>query len=251
MIALVIQARMGSTRLPGKVLREICGVPMLALLLSRLKDAKRIDAIVVATSTDKLDDALAEFCARFGVACYRGSESDVLDRYYKAALPFNPDHVVRVTADCPLNHAEVVDFVVDAYLESGCDYYSNSNHEPDYLEDGFDVEVFSFAALEAAWKNARLLSEREHVTPYIKNSGHYTCGWKKYRADYHTKLSVDSPADFAAVTAIFEHFAPERQFGMADVLDLLAKKPEIQRLNSDSVINAGYAKSLKNDREIE
>ena len=242
---------MGSTRLPGKVLREICGAPMLSILLNRLKDAKCIDAIVVATSTDKPDDAIADFCARFGVACYRGSESDVLDRYYKAALPFNPDHVVRVTADCPLNNAEVVDFVVDAYLESACDYFSNSNQEPDFLEDGFDVEVFSFAALETAWKNARLLSEREHVTPYIKNSGLFKCAWKKFQRDYNYKLSVDSPADFAAVTAIFEYFAPKRHFGMADVLDLLAKKPEIKQLNSESVINAGYAKSLKNDREVE
>ena len=113
------------------------------------------------------------------------------------------------------------------------------------------MEVFSFKALEASWKNARLLSEREHVTPYIKNSGLFRCGWRKFNSNYKYKLSVDSPADFAAVSTIFDSFSPDHHFGMNAILDLLARRPEILLINRESIINAGYKKSLKNDREIE
>ncbi|MES2680976.1 MAG: glycosyltransferase family protein [Bacteroidota bacterium] len=248
---LIIQARMGSSRLPGKVLKEIKGHSLLEIQQLRINQSKLVNKIVIATTVNKEDDAIEAFCKAKNIDCFRGSESDVLDRYYQAAKPFSPDHVIRVTSDCPLHHHTVVDFVIDQYLLSGKDYFSNSNHEPEFLEDGFDTEVFSFAALETAWKEAKLLSEREHVTPYIKNSGKFKCGWKKYDKGYQYKLSVDSESDFKAVETIFKSFASITDFTMADVIKLLEARPEILELNKESVINSGYVKSVQNDKKID
>lgn len=250
MTVLIIQARMGSSRLPGKVLKPIRNVPALQVLLTRVSKTKTIDKIIVASTTNKEDDAIELLCNSIGVHCYRGSDWDVLERFYLAAKPFNPETVVRITSDCFLHDHKVIDFVVQKFKDSGLDYFSNSNHEPDYLEDGFDVEVFSFAALENAMHNAKLLSEREHVTPYIKNSGKFACGWEKYLPDYHHKLSVDTQNDFNAVEQIFEEFDSLTEFGMLEVAELLKKKPELRALNAESVINAGYKKSLEQDRTI-
>lgn len=247
---LIIQARMGSTRLPGKVLKKIKDIPLLALQQMRIRDARLVDKIVIATTTNPEDDAIEQFCKEYDIFCSRGSDWDVLDRYYKAAQAHAPVNVIRVTSDCPLHHHTVIDFVIGEYLKSGKDYFSNSNHEPDVLEDGFDVEVFSFSSLETAWKEAKLLSEREHVTPYIKNSGKFSCGWKKYNTGYHYKLSVDSENDFKVAEAVFSSFDSITDFGMNEVVGLLQRNPEILRLNQDSVINSGYHKSIQNDQEI-
>jgi spore coat polysaccharide biosynthesis protein SpsF (cytidylyltransferase family) len=247
---LIIQARMGSTRLPGKVLKPIRGHSLLELQQMRIRQARLVDRIIIATTTNPEDDAIEAFCLEKGILCSRGSDWDVLDRYYQAARPFAPDNVIRITSDCPLHHHSVIDFVVGAFLNSGKDYFSNSNHEPDFLEDGFDVEVFRFPALETAWKEATLLSEREHVTPYIKNSGKFSCGWQKFSPDYTYKLSVDSEDDFRAVEAIFGAFDTVTDFGMAEVIALIRKNPDILELNKDSRINSGYLKSIQNDKKI-
>lgn len=247
---LIIQARMGSTRLPGKVLKTIKGYSLLELQQLRIRPAKLVDKIVIATTQNREDDAIEQFCKEKNILCSRGSDWDVLDRYYQAAKNFQPKNVIRVTSDCPLHHHTVIDFVIQEYLKSGKDYFSNSNNEPDFLEDGFDVEVFSFSALEIAWKEAKLLSEREHVTPYIKNSGKFSCGWKKYNPDYQFKLSVDSENDFRVAETIFSSFDSISEFTMNDVCELLKKKPQILELNKDSIINSGYQKSIQNDKEI-
>lgn len=247
---LIIQARMGSTRLPGKVLMNINGKTILDNLIDRISPAKTIHKIVVATTTNEEDNTIETFCEEKQVAFSRGSDWDVLSRFYEAALPYKPTHVIRVTSDCPLHHHRVIDFVVQEYLNSGDDYFSNSNHEPDVIEDGFDTEVFSFAALERAHKEAKMLSEREHVTPFIKNSGHFKCGWKPYNKEYHYKLSVDSPADFAAVARIFEELKSTKDFGMEEVIALLKKKPDILELNKESIANSGYQKSINNDKKV-
>lgn len=247
---LIIQARMGSTRLPGKVLKTIKGIPLLEIQQMRIRPAKLVDEIIIATTTNPEDDAIEQFCNDKNIQCSRGSDWDVLDRYYNAAKKYNPANIIRVTSDCPLHHHSVVDFVIDEYLRSGKDYFSNSNHEPDFLEDGFDVEVFSFKALETAWQEAKLLSEREHVTPYIKNSGRFSCDWKKYNQAYHYKLSVDSENDFKAAETIFNAFDSITDFGMNEVLELLKDRPEILELNKDSIINSGYIKSIQNDKHI-
>ncbi len=250
MNVLIIQARMGSSRLPGKVLKTIKGSPLLELLYNRIKPAKLIDKIVIATTTNPEDDAIENFAVQKIIPYYRGSEQDVLDRYYQAAKPYQPTNVIRVTSDCPMHHHTVVDFVVQHYLDSGKDYFSNSNHEPDFLEDGFDVEVFSFKALETAWKEAIMHSEREHVTPYIKNSGKFTCAWNKFNPNYQFKLSVDSPDDFKMAEAIFNSFETITDFGLNDVVDLFYNKPELLQLNQESEINSGYKKSLQNDKKV-
>lgn len=247
---LIIQARMGSTRLPGKVLKTIKGLPMLEIQLMRLAKAKLVDQIVVATTTNPEDDKIADLCHDLNIPFSRGSDWDVLARYYSAAKEFNPDNVIRVTSDCVLHHGEVVDFVVSEFLKSGKDYFSNSNHEPEFLEDGFDVEVFSFKALETAFNEAKLHSEREHVTPFIKNSGKFKCGWKKFNPAFNYKLSVDTPDDFALASLIFNHFSSLTEFGLNDVVELLQQNPGLLQVNSSSVINSGYKKSIENDKEI-
>lgn len=242
---------MGSTRLPGKVLKKIKGYTLLELQQQRIASSKLVDNIIIATTTNAEDDAIAAFCSSNNIQFYRGSDWDVLDRFYQAALPFNPTNVVRLTADCPMHHHEVIDFVIEEYLKSGKDYFSNSNNEPDFLEDGFDVEVFSFAALKTAWEEAKMLSEREHVTPFIKNSGKFDCGWKKFNQEYQYKLSVDSLEDFKMAEAIFQSFPSIVDFGMSDVVQLLKTNPEILEINKESKINSGYLKSLENDKSIE
>ena len=142
----------------------------------------------------------------------------------------------------------MIDKVFNNYIKSGKDYFSNSNQEPDYLEDGFDVEVFTFEALAFAWKNAKLLSEREHVSPFIKKN--FACGWKKVHESYNYKLSVDTENDFLLVKQIFKELENSKYFSINEVVDLLIKKPHLLDINKESRINSGYLKSLKNDKEI-
>jgi spore coat polysaccharide biosynthesis protein SpsF (cytidylyltransferase family) len=241
---------MGSSRLPGKVLKKIGAKTILEHLISRIKKSSLINEIVVATTVNPEDDAIEVFCKANTLNFFRGSDWDVLDRFYGAALPFHPANVIRVTSDCPLNCGKVTDFVIGEFIRSGKDYFSNSNHEPHFLEDGFDVEVFKFSALQTAWHEAKLLSEREHVTPYIKNSGKFSCGWKKYSAEYNYKLSVDTEADFKAVSEIFNELKQNEDFCMEEVIELLKRKPQIASLNKESEINSGYKKSLKEDKNV-
>ena len=252
MITCIIQARMGSSRLPGKVLKPVAGKSILEHVISRLSLSSFVDQFIVATTTQPEDDAIQEFCEDLGIDCFRGSDWDVLDRFYHAAQQHEVsgnDTVVRICCDNPLHSHEVLDFCIAEYEKRGVDYFSNSNHEPDYLEDGFDVEVFSFRALEHAWKNARLLSEREHVTPFIKNSGSFRCEWKKADDEYNYKLSVDTLQDLQVVETIFNELEDQPGFGIHDVVKLLKNKPGILEINKDSVINSGYKKSLEEDRE--
>ena len=251
MILALIQARMGSTRLPGKVLKNINHQSILENLMERVRPSKLVDQFVVVTSTNPEDDAIETLCKAKGYACSRGSDWDVLDRFYKATLNYTDvKTVVRLTSDCPLHSHKVVDFVVNEFLKSGKDYFSNSNNEPDFLEDGFDVEVFTYESLCSAWKEAKLLSEREHVTPFIKFSGQFTCGWKKSCADYTYKMSVDSPQDFEAVAAIFEALKNTADFGIEEVTALLKTHPEILDKNKESIANSGFQKTIANDKIV-
>ncbi|MDX1907979.1 MAG: glycosyltransferase family protein [Bacteroidia bacterium] len=249
----IIQARMGSSRLPGKVLQPLADKPLVGHVYDRVRRSALLDQVLIATTTQPEDDALAAYCEAQGIPVHRGSDWDVLDRFYGAATlgDTRPEVIVRITADCPLHHGEVVDFALKAFAAAGTDYFSNSNHEPDVLEDGCDTEVFTFVALETAWREANLLSQREHVTPFIKDSGLFTCAWQKAFPDWTQKLSVDTPADFAAAEAIFAAFAPDVYFSPSLVPALLRDRPDILRLNETSVINAGYLKSLAEDRVID
>lgn len=221
----IIQARMSSTRLPGKVLKPVLGHPLLHYLLERVGPARRINRWVVATSTDGSDEPIAAWCAQHGVACFRGSLRDVLDRYYRCAVEWQPDAVVRLTADCPLHHYAVVDEVVQSFWASNLDYATNSF--PPMYEDGFDTEVMRFAALEWAWRTTSQPSEREHVTTAIRSRRTFNLLFRKVNSGYDYKLSVDTSTDFMIVTRIIEALAPGNPFfTMDDVVTLIRQHPE-------------------------
>jgi len=248
---LIIQARMGSTRLPGKVLMKINHQTILENLVERVAPSKLVNKFIIATTTNTEDDAIEQLCKQKNWNCFRGSDWDVLSRFYFAAKQFdNVTNVIRATSDCPLHTHKVVDFVIDEFNKSGKNYFSNSNNEPHFLEDGFDTEVFTFKSLETAFNEATKLSEREHVTPYIKFSGKFSCGWKKSNANYTYKMSVDSPDDFEAVKTIFEELKNIPDFGIDEVTNLLQLKPEIIEKNKSSIANTGYLKSIENDKSV-
>jgi spore coat polysaccharide biosynthesis protein SpsF (cytidylyltransferase family) len=250
----IIQARMGSSRLPGKVLMKVAGKAILGQVVQRLKPAASIDKIVVATTTNPEDEAIEKYCESAGIVCFRGSDWDVLDRFFQAAKKNEAQHgdlIVRICCDNPIHHWKVVDFAVDEFNKLGVDYFSNSNQEPDFLEDGFDVEVTTFDAIADAAQNAKLLSEREHVMPYIKNSGKFRLGWRKACEGYHYKLSVDTANDLHVAETIFAELFSQPDFSIDEVHALLQRKPEILNINKESEINSGYKKSLREDRSIE
>lgn len=244
---LIVQARMGSSRLPGKVMKKINNVPLLHILIKRILGSNFVDSFMVATSLNSEDDIIAEFCKENKINVFRGSESDVLDRFYKAAISLDkiPTNIIRICSDNPLLSYKVIDFVINEFNLSGKDYFSNSNKEPHYLEDGFDVEVFTFKALESAWRNAKLSSEREHVCPYIKKN--FSCGWKKASKYYNYKLSVDNQNDLDLVSRIFFELSHLKDFSIEEVVHLLNEKSYLLDINKESKINSGYLKSLKND----
>ena len=247
---LIIQSRMGSSRLPGKVMKRINDTPLLQILYDRILNSSFTDKIIIATTTNKEDDIIRDFCDDNNIDFYRGTDWDVLDRFYQTAISqeIKPNNIIRICADNPLLSYDVIDKVFNNYIKSGKDYFSNSNQEPDYLEDGFDVEVFTFEALVFAWKNAKLLSEREHVSPFIKKN--FACGWKKVHKSYNYKLSVDTENDFLLVKQIFKELENSKDFSINEVVDLLIKKPHLLDINKESKINSGYLKSLKDDQKI-
>ena len=249
----IIQARMGSTRLPGKVLRTVFNKPILQRVIERLSPSKKIDTIIVATTTNSEDDAIETFCLSQGIAFYRGSDWDVLDRFTSAANQAGAqsgDAIIRICCDNPIHSWKVVDFVLREFHTYKVDYFSNSNQEPFYLEDGFDVEITSYDALADAAKNAKLLSEREHVMPYIKNSKKFKLGWRKANEAYTFKLSVDTEQDLMLAERIFTELQDTPDFSIDEVVALLQQKPELLLINSESEINSGYKKSIANDRTV-
>lgn len=237
-IVALVQARMGSTRLPDKVMKPISGKPMIELLLSRLSRSVRIDRIVVATSTEPRNQILAGHVKALGYGCYQGSENDVLDRFYQAAKAEQADIVVRITGDCPLVDPALVDRVIDEFQRSRVDYLSNVL--PPSYPDGLDIEVFSFQSLERAWHETDKAFDREHVTPYIRESGKFTVGNFRNEEDLSAwRWTVDEPADFAVITQVFEHFAPRTDFTWQEVRGLQKARPELFSPNQQITRNEG------------
>lgn len=248
----ILQARVTSSRLPGKVLKPIMGRPMLALQIERVLQAKNIDHLIIATSTDPSDNGLEELCRKINASCYRGSLNDVLDRFYHAAKIWKPKHVVRITGDCPLIDPEVIDNVIAFYLDGDYDYASNAV-EPTF-PDGLDVEIFRFSILKEAWKEAALPSQREHVTPFIhQQPDRYRVGHYKNTEDLsHLRWTVDEPEDFDLINKIYEELYPFKpNFRMVDILNLLQQKPEWLTINKQFERNEGFIKSLHEDRRDE
>lgn len=225
-------------RFPKKVLQSITGVPMIGLLLDRLRRASLVDQVVLATTDNSGDAALASYARNLGYVVYEGSEDDVLDRYYKAAKEVHADTVVRITGDCPLIDAALVDAVCRSFQESGVDYATNTL--PPTFPDGLDVEVFTFDALETSWRNATARHEREHVTPFIRESKDYRRINFTHTQDYSAeRWTVDDPEDLELVRQVFEYFHPRRDFGWLEVLALNSELPELFMSNRHLNRNEG------------
>lgn len=244
----VLQARFSSSRLPGKVMLPILGRPMLARQLERLRRAGSLDGLMIATSLSATDDPVARLAEEESLPVFRGSLEDVLDRFYSASLPYAPEHCVRLTGDCPLTDPQLVDTLVAAHLGGDHDYTSNAL-EPTF-PDGMDVEVVRFACLEEAWREATLLSQREHVMPFITGQpGRYRlCSYKGGRDLSALRWTVDEPDDFELIRAIYEELYPaDPAFSTSDVLALLERRPELKTLNLSHRRNEGYLVSLARD----
>jgi len=247
----IIQARVGSTRLPRKVLKKVEGKTILEHVINRVKAAKNLDDIIVATTIKKEDLEIVKLCAQQGISVFCGSEDDVLDRYYQAARLFKAESIVRITSDCSLIDPKIIDNVIDLYLKENADYATNTM--PETFPDGEDVEVFSFNALRIAWKNAKLASEREHVTPYIRNNPDiFKIVNLKCKPSLATKRwTLDEPEDFEFIKIIYKNLYPRNPlFGMKEILDFLKEHPEVERVNKGIIRNEGYLKSLKEDRVL-
>lgn len=242
---------MGSTRLPGKTLAHLCGKPLLQLLIDRVRASELVKDVIIATTTNPQDDILAEFAEKQGLKCYRGSEADVLDRTYQTARCYGVDPVVRVTPDCPLLDPSVLDRVILRFLQGGVDYVSNTN--PPTYPDGMDTEVFSFGALQRAWQEATLASEREHVTPYIwKNTRLFTVANVTCETDLsHVRLTVDYPEDLDFLRAVLKHLPHlDPPPALQDILRVLGTYPELLNLRPRFQRNEGYLRSLDRDRDV-
>jgi len=244
----ILQARAGSSRLPGKVLKPLLGRPMLARQIERVRRCARLDELVVATSTHASDDAIEALCRDEGVACFRGSLDDVLDRFHAAAVQHRADRVVRLTGDCPLADARLIDAVVEHLQRGGYDFVSNAL-EPTF-PDGLDAAVFRTQLLEDAWREATLPSEREHVTLFMRRQAErYRIGSFKAEVDHsHLRWTVDEPADFEFVAAVYGRLYPGNPaFGFEDILKLLEREPALLEVNRGIERNEGLRRSLARD----
>jgi spore coat polysaccharide biosynthesis protein SpsF len=247
----IIQARMTSSRLPGKVLKLILGKPMLLHQIERLQHSQMIDKLIVAISIEESDDGIEQMCLDNNIEVFRGDLDNVLDRFYQCAKPHHPEHIVRLTGDCPLADWEVVDQIIQYHLDGGHDYTSNC--VPPTYPDGLDVEVMKFLALREAWECAKLPSELEHVTPYIRNNPELfsTCNFE-FEIDLSAyRWTVDEPNDFEFVKEIYaELYLTNQQFKMKDILDLLEEFPHLKEINHHIVRNEGALKSYEKDKDF-
>lgn len=236
--AAIIQARMGSTRLPGKVMKLLCGKTVLAHVITRVKACPLVDEIIVATTTAAADDAIAQEAEKIGVRCFRGSEDDVLERYYLAAQKYDADVIVRVTSDCPLFDPEVLENLLDYFdmmVDAGLsiDYLSNTVNRSYPI--GLDAEVFTFNTLEIAYHNAEQPYEREHVTPYVyQHPQIFALHSQNHGEDLsHHRWTLDTPEDFQFIEAVYRAlYQPGRLFTMDDILELLEEKPGLTQINA-------------------
>ncbi len=241
----ILQARMSSTRLPGKVLHLIDGKPMLDYMLERVQAAQQIDKLVVATSNDDSDDPIMTLCQSLDIDCYRGDLHDVLDRYYQVAKQYDADVIIRLTGDCPLIDPAMVDTLVTNFLNGDYDYYANTIPPKWTVPEGMDVEVFSFSALEKAWYQATEKSDREHVTfLFWQNPELFRVGQFHLERDLSEyRLTVDYPSDLDVVKVVFSNLYPANpHFSMNDIVEFLKQNPEVSALNKEIKPNQGWNK---------
>ncbi|WP_434658655.1 cytidylyltransferase domain-containing protein [Sulfurimonas sp. NW9] len=249
-IVALLQARTDSTRLPKKVLKPLLGIPMIIHQLQRTDKSKLIDKLILLTSLEKNDDELAKTVQLFGYSVYRGSKNNVLERFYKCCNELDlkdSDIVVRLTGDCPVHDAKIIDELIDAFLIADCDYMANCV-KPIY-PDGLDAEVFTFKTLKQAYYEATKISQKEHVTPYIRNSGKFKVMDLKKDIIYNNwRLTVDEPSDFTVIEKIYNHFKTN-DFTFEEMILFLEHNLDILELNSEINRNEGYLKSLQEDQK--
>lgn len=250
----IIQARMGSTRLPGKMTMDIGGKPTIAHVMERAKLAHTLNGVWLATTVDSSDDVLASWAVEHQIKLYRGSIEDVLDRYYQTARLAKADVVARLTGDCPLLDPDVIDKVVSAFVVSASAYDYVSNVHPPTYPDGLDVEVVSITALERAWREATLASEREHVMPYIwEHPEIFRIKNVENDADLSSeRWTLDTQEDLEFLRRVtVECKKQSSRCGFADVLKIINAHPEWRAINASYARNEGYTKSLKEDKKVE
>lgn len=233
-IGVIIQARMGSTRLPGKVMRELFGKTVLGHVIERVQQAKKINAIIIATTADPCDDIIEEEALKYCVSVFRGSEENVLERYYFAAKQNKLDVVVRITSDCPLIDPHIIDQLIEVFIDNNFDLVSNSgaDYKKRTIPQGLDVEVFSIAALEDAYLNADQLYQREHVTPYIYEHSR-KCFFQREQVD-HSKYrwTLDTQEDYLLIQEVYKRlYHQKHDFYLPELLKLFAEEPELLKIN--------------------
>lgn len=248
-IVALLQARTDSTRLPKKVLKNLFGKPMIIQELIRVNRSNLIDKLVLVTSNEANDDELYKVVLDSEFLVYRGSKDNVLERFYKCAEELKLDSndiIIRLTGDCPIHDAFIIDELIKAFLEADLDYIANCVN-PVY-PDGLDVEIFTFDALEKAYLGAKKISEKEHVTPYIRDSGLFkTADLEKEPIHPEWRLTVDEPADFTVIEKIYNHFGSS-DFSFPDVVSFIEVNPSIVEINCTINRNEGYLKSLEEDK---
>lgn len=246
-IVAIIQARMGSIRLPGKMLMKLAGKPVVQQVYERVVAVRGIEKVILATTTDAKDDLLADHCHRTGISVFRGSPDDVLDRYYQVAKQESADIVMRVTGDCPFLDPVESGKVLRLFLnDKRCDYASNV--DPPFLPDGLDTEVISFAALQRAWQMASDIPDREHVTLFIRrHPGIFHLKSLKGHLDLSAyRWTIDEQRDYDFLNALAMRLAEQGKFGsLSEILELLAADPGLLEVNSDIRRNEGLEKSLR------
>lgn len=239
---------MGSSRLPNKVLLPLAKKPVLAHVIARLQSCKSLDGVVLATSIEPEDAAIERWCDANSINCYRGSLNDVLDRYYHAATQYKADVIVRITADCPMIDPLIVDEVVEGFLAGGFDAYSLTGEFP----DGLDCQVFGYTAIEQAWREAKLPSEREHVGPYIEKTHAEKFkigGLNKFEGLSQHRWTLDEPRDYEFLQAVFARlYEEDRLFLTSEILALMECEPALMKINSGITRNEGYLTSIRSEQ---
>ena len=257
-ITAIIQARIGSFRLPGKVLKKINREPMLYHVIKQTKNARLIDEIIIATTNLKEDNKIVNYCKSKKIKCFRGSSKDLLDRYYKCAKKFNVDILVRITSDCPLIDPDLIDKTIKKFLEKKFDYVSNNIDKKNgnwinstcNFPQGMTVEVSNFKNLEKAWKNAKKPSEREHVFPYIQ----FNSKFSKFSIKSKEKLdfircTVDRKEDLNFVKKIMEKLPKTKIFHIKEIKEIVKNNPKLVNINKNITFDEGYIKSIDEDKK--
>ena len=249
----MIQARCGSTRLPNKVLKDLCGKPALQRMIERVQRSKLVDEVMVVTSIEKNNLPILKLCSELGIRVGIGSENDVLDRFYQTAKLLKPEYVIRLTADCPCFDAGLLDLAITG-MEDAADYRAMTSES---FADGLDLEIMKYTALEKAWREANHSFEREHVTQYIvRHPELFKLQDFESPVGYfgNHRWTVDEPEDFETVSRIYAHFLNtdlKDSFTYKDILEFLKDHPEVAEINKKYTRNEGLEKSIREDHIVD